>query len=163
MCLIIDINIAHKVFLVEDDPEFGDIHRIFFETGFSQVKMVYSQQLLDEYKKNRDVLRLVTVFDRQGRTREVSSELVAADMEVLSQSKLCHTNDLHILAIARVGGVRLVVTNDAALARDFSSKSIIDNPGGNAYDHPRHNDLLRIHCGVQMKAKPKQPRTPKKR
>ena len=157
MCLIVDVNIAHKVFLADDDPDFGDIHRVLFTTISDPARMVYSQHLLAELAQNHAVRRLILRLEQMGRARLVPSKPIDADIEVLRESGLCRSNDLHILALARVHHIGLLVSEDGNLATDFTNKRILDSPRGNVYKKREHRRLLLLHCGIRP------PRRSKKR
>ena len=146
MCLIVDINVAEAVFLRNDDPNFREVHKLLFTRTSQPVHLVYGGKLTEEYMKNRDVFRLLRVLDQAGRTRTVSNKLIEAECAVLSKLASCKSNDTHILALARVGKVRLLCSNDQALRDDFRNKTILDSPRGKVYSNPSHNRLLTQFC-----------------
>ena len=47
-------------------------------------------------------------LDRAGRTRSISSMKIEAEVVKLEELRLCRSNDIHILALARVANVRLL-------------------------------------------------------
>ena len=55
------------------------------------------------------------------------------------------SNDAHVLAVAQLGGVRLLFTNDQDLEQDFKSKALIDNPRGNIYHTRVNKSFTRAH------------------
>jgi len=146
MCLIVDINVAEAVFLKEDDPNFCEVHKLLFTTTSSPVRLVYGGKLTEEYKKNGDVFRVLLALDRAGRTRTVPGALIEAECAVIGKLPECTSNDIHILALARVGNVRLLCSNDQALRNDFKNKALLDKPRGKVYSDPSHKLLLVRFC-----------------
>ena len=163
MCLIVDNNVVRRVFGLEPAPDFDDLRKALFTLSDTPIRLVYESQLLREYVTYEKVRLLLLELSRLGRVRRVPDAPIQAEMQILQAEKHYTSDDPHILALARVENIRLLCSEDTALRADFLNRQIIDNGRGFLYDHPRHNHLLRIHCGVHLKAKPKQPRTPKKR
>jgi hypothetical protein len=60
--------------------------------------------------------------------------------------RLCRSNDLHIIALARVARVGLLCSRDQALADDFTNRTLIANPRGRVYKYARHRTLLPQFC-----------------
>ena len=75
MCLIIDVNVAHKILLSNNDPDFKDVHECLFTNKKPAVRIMYSAQLLDECK-NTGVRRILVELDRAGRARRASEKEV---------------------------------------------------------------------------------------
>ncbi len=146
MCLIVDVNVAKNVFLVDDDPDFKYVHERVFATSGMKVTLVYGGKLLDEYRRMPNVYRLLLELDRAGKTRKVSDADVNAECVTLEKADLCRSNDHHIIALARVGKVRLLCTDDADLIDDFNSKHPLDKPRGKVYTLDTHRALLRKAC-----------------
>ena len=59
---------------------------------------------------------------------------------------LCVSNDVHILALARAAGVRLLISLDRDLHRDFTNPQILRNPRGKVYQNRQHAKLLNKPC-----------------
>jgi len=56
---------------------------------------------------------------------------------------ICRSDDIHILALARAGGARLLYTEDKDLKKDFKNKAIIDDPRGKIYSGAKNKRLLK--------------------
>jgi len=41
MCLIVDNDVAQRVFCAEDDPDFADLHRALFDDKKATVSIAY--------------------------------------------------------------------------------------------------------------------------
>ena len=70
-----------------------------------------------------------------------SKKLVVTERELLTQEKT-RSNDLHILALAKVSGARLLFTEDKNLMEDFKNTQLINNPKGRIYSRASNKDLL---------------------
>ena len=147
MCLIVDINVANKVLLVSDDPDFMDVHICLFTNSNPRGSLVYGGKLMDEYSKSREIIKKLVELDRAGRARRVDDDLIDEEMEWIIQSGLCKSNDGHIIALARVGRVRLLCSHDRDLHADFTNKELLNKPRGKVYQRPTHRNLLSRFCG----------------
>ncbi|MCI0490774.1 MAG: hypothetical protein L0229_29625 [Blastocatellia bacterium] len=147
MCLIVDVNVAHRVLLVSDDPDFKDVHICLFTNSNPKGSLVYGGKLTDEYSRNHEIIRTLVKLDQAGRARKADDDLVNEEMERIIQSGLCESNDEHIIALARVGRVRLLCSHDKDLHADFTNKALLDKPRGKVYQKPRHKNLLSRFCG----------------
>ena len=142
MCLIVDIDIAREVLFPSGAHDFEPIRK-GLENG--RVRIVGGGQLSKEYAKDGSVLRLFNELLRSGRARLVDhDEVYRITKEVKNQGK-CRSNDAHIIALAKVGGVRLMCSNDGDLRRDFVDADIL-GPRGNLFSRKSHQHLLREHC-----------------
>lgn len=146
MCLIVDVNVASKVLLTPDDPDFRDVHTSLFKNKKPKASLVYGGKLVDEYSRNLAVRRMIAVLDRAGRTRKIDNDSIEKEIEIVIQTGLCISNDKHIIALARVGKVRLLCSHDKALHTDFTNKALLDKPRGKVYQNRRHQKLLEKFC-----------------
>ena len=143
MCLIVDANVAGVTLCDNPAPDFAPILAALRD---GTATLVHGGQLTQEYARIGHVLRLVLALDRAGRARQLSPEEVSAEVRRLSQTGRCCSNDLHIIAIARLARVRLLCSHDKLLHEDFRNKELLDSPRGNIYQDPSHAHLLRQHC-----------------
>jgi len=146
MCLIVDINVAHRVITDSNDPDFKDLHSCIFYGKPRNVRLVYGGRLAKEYSKNYSMMRLILQLDRKGRARTVPDNLVEDETERLEKSQLCCSNDQHIIALAIVSNVRLLCSHDQSLHSDFTNRALLNNPRGKVYQNSNHNHLLVRHC-----------------
>ena len=163
MCLIVDNNVVRRVFGLEPAPDFDDLRKALFTPSDAPIRLVCDSKLLGEYVTYDKVQVLLIELNRLGRVRRVPDAPIQAEMQVLRQEGHFKSDDPNLLALARVENIRLLCSEDSALRADFTNREIIDNDRGCLYDHPRHNHLLRKHCGARLNEQSKQPRTPKKR
>jgi hypothetical protein len=145
MCLIVDINIAHRVFRKED-PEFGPVHNALFSPKRIAAKLIYGGRLRREYAASESLRRIVAQLDRAGRALASNDALIDSEEQALIDQNACGSDDPHIIALARVTGTRLLCSHDQALHADFTDSGLINSPRGNVYQTPAHQHLIRRHC-----------------
>jgi len=63
----------------------------------------------------------------------VADSLVDDEARTLSKEACCRSNDEHVLALARLGGARLLYSRDEALREDFKDVRLLANPRGKLY------------------------------
>ena len=144
MCVIVDANVASRVFLSQDDPEYGALRRSLFGTKQPIARVAYGGKLTDEYLASSKLRRILVAMKRAGRARLVADE--AIERETRKIEKLCTSNDKHIIGLARAGGVRILCSDDRALCADFWNKALVDKPIGRVYRHREHQKLLVRYC-----------------
>ena len=143
MCLIVDINVAHRILLVEVDEQYGHVRKCLDR---NLARIVYGGELNREYQRSESIRRIIVAYDRAGKARKIDDKLVDNETEVIQELALCRSNDVHIIALARVANVRLLCSADQALHEDFRNKALIDKPRGSVYQDESHKHLLRQHC-----------------
>lgn len=142
MCLILDVNVVHKVFPAPHD-DFKPIHKALIS---GRARLVYGGELTREYERlafRRVLLRL----DQRGAAKQFPDSAVDAEAERLRRGRLCKSNDTHILALAEVSGARLLCSEDVDLGDDFTNAAILSKPRGSVYKRVEHEHLIREHCG----------------
>src|SRR5687768_12613994 len=108
MCLIVDVNISHRVLFQQDDPELCDVAKALVSPKSSDVSLVYGGRLAREYAHSGRIMRVIAQLDRAGRARKVDDALVDDEEEALLTMQMCTSDDPHIIALARVTGTRLL-------------------------------------------------------
>jgi len=146
MCLIVDVNVAREVFSDTEEPDFAEIRKALFQSKPPLVRIVYGGLLREEYLRIEQVRRALVILDRAGRARQVPDAEVGAETDLVEAIRLCVSNDTHIVALARVAGVRLLCSRDQALHTDFSNKKLIDKPRGKVYQSASHKHLIKRFC-----------------
>ena len=146
MCLIIDTNVVARVFSSEKDPDFGKLHHSLFLGGNPSVRIVYGGKLGREYLKVSLVTRLLLLLDRAGRARKIPNQAVNTEEMRITKLKICKSDDPHVIALARISGVRLLCSHDRALHKDFRNKKLLDKPRGRVYQDDGHRQLLMEAC-----------------
>ncbi len=145
MCLIIDVNIASLVLLQHDDPDFCDVHKFIFTGNGANVVLYYCEHMICE-NHNTAIRKIILELDRAGRAKQYDANAVSEEIVNLQKSRLCCSNDQHIIALARVSGARLLCSRDNNLSSDFTNPQILNNPRGKVYKKRTHKHLLRKLC-----------------
>ncbi|MFZ3213208.1 MAG: right-handed parallel beta-helix repeat-containing protein [Terriglobales bacterium] len=92
------------------------MHRALMD---GRARMAYGGELTREYRKIEWFRRLLLRLDQQGSARQVADSDVDAETDRLRRGGACRSDDPHIIALARVGGIRLLCSEDHALGTDF--------------------------------------------
>ena len=151
MCLIVDNSVRDRVFFKPEDRDFHDLHSCLIGNGRPVVKIVYGGELRREYLRRKDMMEQLAALDRKGQAKIISDADVDHETETVKATGLCRSNDEHVIALARVGRVRLLCAYDTDLKKDFKNKALIDEPRGKIYDRRSHDTLLREFCGQASK------------
>ena len=138
MCAILDANVVHKVF-GDNRPEAG---RKFFEwLNAGNGKLVVGGKLLRELDKTHDFSQWFRQALLAGWAKKSDAHEVDRKTKELKETESCKSDDPHVIALARVGGARLLYSEDNRLQQDFKDRALIDNPRGKVYTGQQH--LLR--------------------
>ncbi len=141
MCVIIDTNTALDICNGENEV-FRPV--VDWLTGKrSNGRLVIGGNLKTELEIPEKMANFIASLNRAGRTITISSDLVDNEIHQLEMEGLCTSNDLHVIAIARLSGARVLCTLDAALREDFKNKRLVDNPRGKIYSRSAHRNILR--------------------
>jgi hypothetical protein len=146
MCVIIDANVAPRVLLSNNDPDFRAVFKALFSDRRPIAKVVYGGKNATELQHNGAIRRILAELDRAGRASEVSNSDIEIELAQVEMSGLCVSDDPHIIALARAGNVRLVCTKDKDLQRDVTNKQLLDKPRGRVYQYASHRTLLVRFC-----------------
>lgn len=143
MCLIVDSNSVCAVFL-KTKPKFEELRRA---VEAKRAKIIYGGKLTHEYRQVYSFWRLLIALDRQGSARQVDNDQVDRETARLMATGGCKSNDPHVIALARVGGARLICSEDRKLQKDVRNPNLLSKPRGNIYTKSGHRALIRRHCG----------------
>jgi hypothetical protein len=147
MCLIVDNNIVHRVLLQPDDNDFKHVHQALFGSRPPIAEIVYGgKKLMGEYARSTAVIEVLLQLRRAGRAKVEDSDQVDDEANRVAKTGFCKSDDEHIIALARVSGVRLLCSLDKNLADDFTNKALIDKPRGKVYKYSSHRKLLSQFC-----------------
>lgn len=146
MCLIIDTNVAARVFSSDADTDFQPVRDSLFRPHGLKAKLIYGGKLLEECHRMQDLVFLLVELQRQNRVVFFADDVVNDEEERVAALGICRSNDPHVLALARVSGVRLLCTHDGDLITDFTNEDIIHTPRGKVYQRAEHAPLLARFC-----------------
>ena len=142
MCAIVDTNVAHEVFGDARTPA----GKGFFDWLSSPGgQLVVGGRLRAELGQDNRFVRWLQTNLRYGRVRSVEDRAVEDRENELGRTKVCTSNDVHVLALALVSGARLLYTNDAALITDFKNPKVVANPRGKVYTTARTASFTTTH------------------
>lgn len=155
MCAIIDANVVAEVFGSSRPPAGA---KFFDWLHDGKTILVVGGRLLRELSDaSNNFSRWAQVVQHSKHMRIVDDAKVNDKTKQLLADRICKSDDEHIIALAQLGGARLLYSNDGDLHQDFDDKSLIDNPRGKVYSTLRNKnftrgkrDLLRRRdlCGV---------------
>ena len=143
MCVVLDSNkigdfLNHK-------PNMVPIHNwLKTQNG----KLVYSDhpQIETEIKKHAKMPVFLKERKRTGQAKQIPSRLVNQEIaeikqKVKKQGYKLKSNDIHIVALAKASGSKLLCSEDQKLHKDF--QKLIDN--GSIYQYKSHKKLLKAN------------------
>ena len=143
MCAIMDSNVLHELF--GDRSHRTRAGRAFLDWLDREGRLVVGGTL------RRELLRMPAFAEwrdgarRSGRVIELTDADVDARERELKARNACESNDAHVIAVAQLGGARLLFTNDRALQRDFKNRDLVRNPRGKVYSTAASKDFGTRH------------------
>ncbi len=135
MCAIVDTNVAHQVFRHDRRTQSGEI---FFEwINRGRGRLVVGGRLRRELAQSGPATRdWMLEAQLSGKMTELNDEEVDARAAELERQGRYTSDDPHILALAQLGGARLLFSHDRRLQDDFKNGHLINNPLGDVYPTP---------------------------
>ena len=153
MCAIVDANMASRFF---GDPVDEGLRPLWDWIYSGRGMLVVGGQLAEELDQLGDARRLIRNWER-ARLAHVASreerEEVEAETRRLQRTGQCRSDDPHVVALARVTGVRLLCSGDELLHADFDDRDLINNPRGKVYQYASHAHLLRHSRACPFRAR----------
>lgn len=129
MCAILDADIVGEVFATDRHP----VADFFFRWMKRPGRLVVGGRQWRELQKNSAAKRWLLQGITAGRVRRVARAKVEAQTEEVAQDPRLASNDPHVIALARVGGARLLYSNDRDLQQDFKNPALTGPPRGRIY------------------------------
>lgn len=152
MCVILDANVVHEVFGSNRPPagkEFFD----WINRGKASAHLIIGGKLSRELGKGSTGFRTWALEAQQaGRLIPVDDGKVNAKTEELERDGTCRSNDTHVIALAQIGRVRLLYSNDRDLQDDFKDKALIDRPRGKVYSTGVNEEFTDAHKRLLQRA-----------
>ena len=134
MCVIVDANAAREVFGTGRPPA-GQGFFDWIDSGSG--RLIAGGKLLKELARLEEFNRWWQQATLAGVAGRVKDDVVRAETTRLVERGACRSNDAHVVALALVGGARLLYTNDRKLQRDFKDRQLISGPPGKIYSTRR--------------------------
>jgi predicted nucleic acid-binding protein len=139
MCVIIDANVASRVFAVPCEDDFAPL---WDWIGRRNGRLVFGGENATELGRLTKVRARVREMWRAGQALEVGRTYVDAEMRTVARLAICRSNDPHVIALARASGARILCTNDQDLESDFKNLALVPRPKGKIYKNASHERLL---------------------
>ena len=135
MCAIVDANVAHQVFRHDGRTQSGEIFFDWINRG--RGRLVIGGRLRQELAQSGPATRdWMLEAQLSGKMTELNDEEVDAKEAELERQGEYTSDDPHILALAQLGGARLLFSHDRRLQNDFKNGRLINNPLGDVYPTP---------------------------
>ncbi len=151
MCIIVDANLASLVFAPQPCDDLAPVLHWLSDPDKDGC-LVYGGRLGRELTQVAQVSRYLRTLLQAGRARLIPDSVTSEEEVVMANSGLgglCVSNDMHVIALARVSGARTLCSHDQALHTDFKNPHLISKPRGSIYQAADHRRLLRhtASCG----------------
>ena len=130
MCVVLDNSAVSEVF-GDNRPPAGAKFFDWIDSG--RGRLIGGGQLLHELAQRGNFRLWWLQAVGAGVARQVDDNAVRAETMRLTEKEACQSNDAHVIALAVVGGARLLYTNDRRLQDDFKDQQLIDGPPGKVY------------------------------
>ncbi len=141
MGIIVDVNVARRVLLVNADPDYCDLTDSLFGRRRPAVRLVYDGR---SFQWQHALRRKILELERAARAIQISAQEI--DRETRKVERYCRSNDSEVIGLARASGARLLCSLDQDLCRDFKNRKLLSNPPGKIYGNRAHNHLLSKYC-----------------
>lgn len=138
MCVIIDANV-----LAELQTPSADAQPIVNAIERRQMRLVVGGKNTTELSKSPAVSRWIAGLVRANLAHAVPRADIEREELALSTLGKRKSNDLHVIALARASGARLLFSRDKNLAQDFKNRTFVDKPTGSVYKQRQHAHLLK--------------------
>ena len=146
MCLIVDASVVGEMF-GGDDTSAGKA--ILDWLNDRKGTIVVGGKLLKELSRGSNKF---TEWARQALLREVMRRVEDTKVDRRTKQLIkdgnCKSNDPHVIALAQLGGARLLYSNDGNLQQDFRDKRLVDNPRGQVYSTRVNKKFTPTHRGL---------------
>ena len=138
MCIIIDANVTGDL-----QPPSDDAKPIMDSIRQRRVLLVVGGRNTRELSINQKIGQWLRGLIRANVARVIPASDIKREEQILLELGQHQSNDVHVLALARASGARLLFSRDAALGQDFKNKTLMDAPRGSVYKQRSHAHLLR--------------------
>lgn len=151
MCAIVDASVANEVFGA-DRPGAGNEFRKWLD---AKGRLVTGGDNLRELNRASSDFKFWALSARDaGKMLIVSSKRVDRLRDKLKRIGTCRSNDEHVIALAQIGGARLLYTNDHHLQRDFRDHRLLPSPGGRIYSTLINSQYSHTHRDLLYRREP---------
>ena len=143
MCLIVDNSVSGIFFgQTSGNPYVDAINRV--RSG--RIRLVTGGKNLVELSNNAAIRTQITRWTGLGLAIRVDDQSITEEVRRVVASRLCKSNDEHIIALAKVSKARTLCTDDNDLQTDFKNTRLL-TPKGRIFKDSTHARLFdRIKC-----------------
>ena len=132
MCIIVDANLQSR--FMKRYADMKPVHDWIEKNGG---KIAYSNMPKFENETIESFKKKLLNLRRRGRAKLIPSQQVKKQLETLLKTKL-QSNDRHIIALALAAKVKVLITKDGDLEKDFKQ-----HVRGKIYHNEDHKHLLK--------------------
>jgi hypothetical protein len=144
MCIIIDADLAHKVFGVPLPHEYVPLWNWLTR---KDGRIVFGGLNSRQLEKNKRAKEVILEWNRKGIAIGISG--VDEEQELVEAGAHYESNDPHIIALARLSGARILCSRDKKLHKDFTNPGLLTRPRGKIYQNAEHRNVLKHSRGCQ--------------
>ena len=126
VCLIIDADCVGLVFGSNRSAAGRDLAKWLKNRG---ARLVAGGQLREELKRDTRFQKWAEEAQKGGRFKKIPGLDIAREESRLPRDH-CRSNDLHVIALARASGARILYSKDRKLQDDFKDPRLVDKPEG---------------------------------
>jgi hypothetical protein len=141
VCVIIDTNLAFYIFTSAPEDDFRPVFEWLHDPDKNGC-LVFGGKLSKELSNRGESLRYLRALLQAGRAFQIPDATLQSEERKVIHSGLCQSNDLHVIALARVSGARTLCSHDRELHQDFRNSELISKPRGRVYQNATHTKLL---------------------
>jgi len=141
MCVIIDANLAFRVFTSAPEADFRPVFD-WLHAPDKDGCLVFGGKLFAELSHRIASVRYLRALFQAGRAYRISDTRVQDEEQQITGRRLCQSNDPHVVALARVSGARTLCSHDQALHQDFRNSRLVSKLRGRVYQNATHTHLL---------------------
>lgn len=134
MCAILDANMFGE-FKNQSNEDMQPVWN-WLEQKNGKIAYTNTRKFEEEWERG-GLTDLIQQLQRTGKLKEIPARDVRQKENELKGN--IDSDDEHIIALAMVANVKVLVSNDTALHRDFKNRDLV---GGKVYQTARHKHLL---------------------
>ncbi|NQT11458.1 MAG: hypothetical protein HQ582_01835 [Planctomycetes bacterium] len=139
--MIIDADVAARAFALPREDDFAPVWE-WIENGNGKLVFGSHGKLGSELRKLGKVKRRLLEMWRAGQALQVKAARIDQEEKAVAKLGECKSNDIHVVALARASGARVLCTHDHKLETDFKNPTLVSNPRGKIYKTADHRELL---------------------
>ena len=138
MCCIVDNSVVGEL-VSRRTPR----SKLFLKLQLARkIRIATCGELKKEYGKHQAAIDFFVRVRRNNLLDDIDDEQIDAEKDLVVKAAQPKSNDLHVLALARVSGARVIATDDRALQEDIGNKKLLDAPRGKVFSNENQRHLF---------------------